>query len=210
MPSSSCLVAITGASGAAYGLKLLAELLGRGLSVDLIISDTGRLLLDHEASLILPDNDAKVAGAIKACLEKKGLLKEAGGGPGALSFYDAKEITAPAASGSALRRKMVVVPCSMGTLGRVASGISNNLIDRAADCILKERGTLVLVPRETPLNTIHLENMLRLSKAGAVILPAMPAFYHQPSSINDMVSFVVGKILDVLEIENDLYARWKA
>ena len=104
---------------------------------------------------------------------------------------------------------MVVIPASMGTVGRIAGGISGNLIERAADCIIKEGGRLVVVPRETPLSTIHLENMLRLARAGAVMIPAMPAFYNKPKTIEDMVDFVVGKVLDALGIENELYNRWK-
>lgn len=115
---------------------------------------------------------------------------------------------AGAASGSAAADAMIVVPCSMGTLGRISSGLSSNLLERAADVMLKERRPLLLVPRETPLNTIHLENMLRLSQAGAVILPAMPGFYQGPETIEDLVAFLAGKILDQLDIEHSLFTRW--
>ncbi len=115
---------------------------------------------------------------------------------------------AGAASGSAAADAMIVVPCSMGTLGRISAGLSGNLLERAADVMLKERRTLLMVPRETPVNSIHLENMLRLSQAGAIILPAMPGFYHGPQTIEDLVDFVVGKILDQLEIEHSLFTRW--
>ena len=113
-----------------------------------------------------------------------------------------------AASGSAAADGMIVVPCSMGTIGRIAAGLSGNLLERAADVMLKERHPLVLVPRETPFNTLHLENLLRLSRAGAVVLPAMPGFYHAPETIDDLVDFVVGKVLDQLDIEHSLFTRW--
>jgi 4-hydroxy-3-polyprenylbenzoate decarboxylase len=115
---------------------------------------------------------------------------------------------AGAASGSAAADAMVIVPCSMGTLGRIAAGLSGNLLERAADVMLKERKELLLVPRETPFNKIHLENMLRLSQAGAVILPAMPGFYHGPETIEDLVDFVVGKVLDQLDVQHSLFTRW--
>ena len=199
-------VAVTGASGVVYGLRVIGELLGRGFGVDLIVSPTGRLLLKEEAGLDISGVD-DVAAAFCALLKDRGYLP-AGAEAGRLVYSPPGDFTSAVASGSALRREMVIVPCSMGTIGRLASGISRDLIDRAADCVLKEMGSLVLVPRETPLNQIHLENMLRLSRAGAVIAPAMPAFYTHPATIDDMVDFIAGKVLDLLGIENDLYKRW--
>jgi len=195
----SYILCITGASGAVYGIRLLEELLARGLRVDFLVSPTGHIILDHELGLSvksLADGGTEISGAGK-------VIKDP-----ALRYIPSDDLTAELASGSSLRRTMIVCPCSMGTLARIASGVSGNLIERAADCVLKERGKLVLVPRETPLHTIHLENMLRLARAGAVILPAMPGFYHKPASIDGLVDFVVGKVLDSLELENDLYRRW--
>ena len=184
------IVALTGASGAAYGLKLIGELLGAGHKVDMITSPTARLIIKDEAGLDLNGAPKDILENLASYLGAIDIAK--------LSVYPSDLITAPLASGSALKRTMIICPCSMGTLGRVASGVSFNLIDRSADCILKERGELILVPRETPLNAIHLENMLKLSNAGAVIAPAMPAFYNSPSGIDDMVNFMVGKVLDLL------------
>jgi 4-hydroxy-3-polyprenylbenzoate decarboxylase len=127
---------------------------------------------------------------------------------GVLSYTPPDEMVSPLASGSALRRAMIICPCSMGSLARVASGISLNLIERAADCILKEGGKLVIVPRETPLSRIHLKNMLTLSEMGVSIVPAMPAFYQGPETIEDLINFVAGKVLDTLGVDNDLYRRW--
>ncbi len=199
---TSCIVALTGASGAAYGLRLVEELLKRGDDVELVISPSGFLILKEELGLSLKGRDA--ATALTGFLKLKGHKT-----PGRLKSYDVSDISAPIASGSSLKRAMVVCPCSMGTLARISAGVSGNLIERAADCVLKESGLLVLVPRETPLSAIHLENMLKLKNAGAVILPAMPGFYFKPETIDDMVDFMVGKILDSLGIENDLYKRWQ-
>jgi len=195
-------VAVTGASGAAYGLGLIGELLKRGDDVELIISPSGFLLLKEEAGLELDPGNA--APGVLAYIEAHGV-----GCAGRLNYNRSDNLTASFASGSALVRSMVVCPCSMGTLARVASGASSNLIERAADCVLKERGRLVVVPRETPLSTIHIENMLRLARAGAVILPAMPGLYTHPESVDDIIAFVVGKVLDALGVENDLYRRWR-
>lgn len=192
-------VALTGASGAGYGLRLVEELLKRGDDVDLIISPAGFLILKEELGLDLRLVDVKEG--------LRGYFKADHGSN--LTHLASDDISAPVASGSSVKKAMIICPCSMGTLARVATGVSGNLIERSADCFLKERRTLVLVPRETPLNAIHLENMLKLSRMGAVILPAMPAFYSHPETIGDMVDFVVGKTLDSLGIENDLYRRWK-
>jgi 4-hydroxy-3-polyprenylbenzoate decarboxylase len=215
------IVALTGASGAVYGVRLVDELLAGGNDVELIISPSGFLLLREEMDMDCTDVDAaevvlrhiedaraERGGAEE---EKKGFLSGGRKRPaGKLTCLPNEDLTGAPASGSSLRRAMVICPCSMGTLARIATGVSGNLIERAADCVLKERGRLVLVPRETPLNTIHLENMHKLSAAGAVILPAMPGFYTRPATVDDMVDFVVGKTLDVLGVENELYKRWKS
>lgn len=209
---SSCIVAITGASGAVYGVRLTEELLAGGYDVEIIISPSGFLILREELGLA-----AASADAARSVLEHIDRQRASRGkdalsgrdGAGRLTFHPHDDLTGAPASGSALMRAMVVCPCSMGTMARVAAGVSGSLIERAADCVLKERGTLVLVPRETPLNIIHLDNMRTLASAGAVILPAMPAFYHGPESVDDMVDFIVGKTLDALGVDNSLYKRWK-
>lgn len=195
MESKDIVIAITGASGTVYARRLVEELVRHGLRIHLIVSDAGAIVLRQELQ-------------IKVDLENfdPGLLVE---DSETVCYHHYSDITAPVASGSFPIRAMVVVPCSMGTLGSIASGISGNLIERAADVTLKERRPLILVPRETPLNAIHLENMLKLARAGACIMPAMPAYYHLPRSISDQVDFIVGKILDQLGIENDLSPRWE-
>ncbi|MFZ3071885.1 MAG: flavin prenyltransferase UbiX [Thermodesulfobacteriota bacterium] len=203
MRVASYIVALTGASGAAYGLRLISEFLTRGDGVELIVSPNGFLLLKEEAGLDCEGKD--VSAVITDFLEKKGAKKF----KGTLKYTPSIEVWSPLASGSSMPKTMIVCPCSMGTLARIAGGASGNLIERAADCVMKEGGRLVLVPRETPLNAIHLENMLKLSRLGVTILPAMPAFYNKPVTIADMVDFVAGKILDSLGIENSLYKRWK-
>lgn len=170
--------------------------------MELVISPSGFIILKEELGIECTEADA--ASRLIPFLEKKGRPAK-----GRLRLIPHNDLAASAASGSSLVKAMIVCPCSMGTLARIAAGVSGNLIERAADCMLKERRPLVLVPRETPLSTIHLQNMLRLSKAGAVILPAMPAFYHKPSSVEEMVDFVAGKVLDVLGVENNLFKRWK-
>ncbi len=191
-------IALTGASGVVYGIRLVKFLLGSGHSVELIISDSARLVLREEMGLALSETVSRESLASLFGDEESSLLRS----------YDPGDLTAPVGSGSYPTRGMVIVPCSMGTLGAVASGASRNLIHRAADCALKEGRKLVLVPRETPLSAIHLENLLKLSRAGAAIVPAMPAFYAGASQVGDMVDFVAGKILDQLGIPHALYPRW--
>jgi flavin prenyltransferase len=189
-------VAITGASGAPYALKLLEALIQARRSLWLIVSDHGRRLLSTEADV----------SDIEALRNRVG----AKGWDQLVSVFDDGDRGASPASGSARSSGMVVCPCSMGTLSAIAAGSSRSLVERAADVALKERRKLVLVPRETPLSAVHLQNMLRVTRAGAVVLPAAPGFYHRPTSVDDLVSFVVARVLDQLEVEHDLARRWSA
>lgn len=190
-------VAITGASGSVYGLRLISELLRSGGRVSLILTSAGRQVLNHETGL---EWSAEIKVQRQQVQEYFASI--------AVDCLAIDDFWAGAASGSAAADAMIIVPCSMGTLGRVAAGLSGNLLERAADVMLKERRSLLLVPRETPFNNIHLENLLRLSQSGAVILPAMPGFYHGPQTIEDLVDFVVGKILDQLDVQHSLFTRW--
>ena len=190
-------VAITGASGSVYGLRLISELLRSGGRVSLILTSAGRQVLNHETGI---EWSAEIKVQRQQVQEYFASI--------AVDCLAIDDFWAGAASGSAAADAMIIVPCSMGTLGRVAAGLSGNLLERAADVMLKERRRLLLVPRETPFNNIHLENLLRLSQAGAVILPAMPGFYHGPQTMEDLVDFVVGKILDQLDVQHSLFTRW--
>ncbi len=181
------IVALTGASGIAYGLRLAEALKTEKLSI--IVSENAKKVMGYEIG---------DAGKTLKELEKYGNL------------YNENEIDAPPASGSSSFDAMVVCPCSMKTLSAIANGYSYNLITRSADVMLKERRKLVLVPRETPVSAIHLENMLKLSRLGVIMLPASPGLYNKPKSIDDIVNFIVGKILDSLRVENSLYKRWDA
>jgi 4-hydroxy-3-polyprenylbenzoate decarboxylase len=171
-------VAITGASGVAYGTRLIQVLKERKIETQCVVSEAAKLIIRHEGGEI----------------------------PG--GCYEEGDIEAPLSSGSYRFDAMVIAPCSMKTLAAIANGYASNLITRCADVAIKEGRKLVIVPRETPLSSIHLDNMLKLAKIGVVILPAMPAFYPKPKKLQDMVDFVVGKILDSLGIENELYGRW--
>ncbi len=203
---ASFVVALTGASGALYCLRLIGELLRSGGEVELIVSPSGFLILAQEVGLNVADKEAaQVAEEVRSFLSEHYRVEST---EGSLHVTANTNLMSRFASGSARPSAMIVVPCSMGTLSRIAHGNSGNLIERAADCVLKERGELLLVPRETPLNQIHLENMLKVSRAGAHIIPAMPAFYTKPESIDDMVDFVVGRVLDILRIKSTLYKRW--
>lgn len=191
-------LAITGASGSIYGLRLAEELLRSGCQVVLLLSRAGRQVLRHETGL-------DWTGELALRRERIDAHFQAGE---ALQHYDEDDLFAPVASGSSAADAMLVAPCSMGCVGRLAAGLGGNLIERCADVSLKEGRPLLLVPRETPFNQLHLENLLRLSQAGARIVPAMPAFYQQPTSVEEMVDFVVGKTLDQLGIDHRLYRRW--
>ena len=188
------LLAITGASGSIYGLRLLEELLKGDHCVTLVVSSSGREVCRFETGVELDD---------PAALIQRWALAEP-----RLTIRAEDDLWAPEASGSAAPEAMVIAPCSMGTVGRIAAGISGNLIERAADVMLKESRPLILLPRETPFSAIHLENLLKLSRAGARIVPAMPGFYHGPQSLDDLVNFVVGKLLDQLGIPHCLFKRW--
>lgn len=192
-------LAITGASGAPYATRLLAILNQAGYLVHLMISDAARIVIAAELDIKLPANPEKAANILAEHLQLEADL---------LKVWSKDNWFSPAASGSSAPDKMVVCPCSTGTLSAIATGASNNLIERAADVVLKERGTLILVPRETPYSAIHLENMLSLTRAGATILPASPGFYHNPESIDELIDFVVSRILDHLKLDIELGPRW--
>lgn len=190
------IVAFTGASGILYGTRLVQVLTELGNAVELVISESARLVIREELGCLLKSFTAKED------LEKLlGCSKN-------VRAHSPRDFTVSIASGSYPTQGMIIVPCSMGTLGAIASGVSQNLVHRAADCVLKEGRRLVLVPRETPLNAIHLENMLKLSRLGVRIVPAMPAFYSGAKSVQELVDFLVGKILDQLDLAHGLYPRW--
>ncbi|MGB4674346.1 MAG: flavin prenyltransferase UbiX [Azovibrio sp.] len=197
-PKTVCL-AFTGASGLPYGLRLLECLLAAGVRLQLLYSQAAQIVARQELGLELSSRPAAT---------RERLLARYPGLPGTLEVYGREEWFAPVASGSNPPDAMVICPCSMGTLAAVAQGLADKLIERAADVVLKEGRKLVLVPRETPFSVLHLENMLRLARAGAVILPPSPGFYHQPQQVADLVDFVVARILDQLGVTHRLMARW--
>ena len=188
-------VGITGASGAPYAVRLLQQLIASHRPVSLIVSKYGMRLLETEAGIGSIDELRTAVGttAWDSCVET----------------FSNEDRGAPPASGSSLTAGMIVCPCSMGTLSAIAVGASRSLIERAADVTLKERRRLVLVPRETPLSAIHLANMLRLARAGAVVMPASPGFYHGPKQISELVDFMVARMFDQLGVEQTLVKRWE-
>jgi flavin prenyltransferase len=194
-------LAFTGASGMPYGIRLLEVLLAQGQHVYLLYSQVAQIVAQQEMKLTLPSR-AKEAEAI---FNQRFNVPD-----GQLCVFGREEWFAPVASGSNPADAMVICPCTMGTLAAVAAGMSQNLIERAADVMLKENRQLILVPRETPLSAIHLQNMLRLVRGGAVILPPNPGFYHHPQNVQDMVDFVVARILDHLGVAHTLIPRWGA
>lgn len=179
-------VAITGASGVIYGVRLLEVLKEMGKETALVVTEPARIILKYEMGM---DED-----------QLRNLCHK---------FYEPGDLTSAINSGSCRFESMIIVPCTMKTISAISTGFASNAVTRAADVALKERRNLLLVPRETPLRSVHLENMLRISREGAIILPAMPAFYHQPQNMDDLVDFLVGKILDVLHIDHNLYQRWQ-
>ena len=187
VPCMRLIVAITGASGVIYGKRFLEALKEKNVETHLIISKAGEKMLQYEL------------GVARRDLERL-----------ASHVYDEDLLTAPIASGSFITDGMAIIPCSMKTVAGIAHGYSENLILRAADVTLKEKRKLIIVPRETPLNAIHLRNLLELAMQGVAVIPAMPAFYHKPEKIEDLVDFIVGKVLDTLGIEHNLFKRWSA
>ena len=198
MPKTLCL-AFTGASGMPYGVRLLECLLAAGCRVQLLYSQVAQIVARQEMALELPGRPAEAEAFFKARFAAL---------PGTLAVFGREEWFAPVASGSNPPDAMIVCPCTMGTLAAIAQGLASNLIERAADVALKEGRKLVLVPRETPFSAIHLENMLRLARAGAVILPPNPGFYHHPQGIDELVDFVVARLLDQVGVDHSLMARW--
>jgi 4-hydroxy-3-polyprenylbenzoate decarboxylase len=178
-------IAITGASGVVYGKRLLEVLNDLGEETALVVTDPAKIILDYE--LGVKDEDLKKLAS---------------------EYYLPKDLTTSINSGSFRFEAMAIVPCTMKTLSAIANGYANNAVTRAADVTLKERRKLVIVPRETPLRSVHLENMLKVSNEGGIILPAMPGFYHRPKNNDELVDFIVGKILDVLGIDNNMFERW--
>ncbi len=192
-------IAITGASGAPYGLKLLHELIKGGHNVSLCISREGLSILHDETGLMLKGSETDIQNVLERTLQAQ---------RGQFRYFEEENLYAPIASGSSKVDAMIVIPCTMKTLASIANGFGSNLIERAADVMLKEKRKLIIVPRETPLSAIHLKNMLTLAELGCHIIPAMPAFYHHPKKLEDMVDFIVGRVMDSLGLENDLSPRW--
>lgn len=191
---SNYVVGITGASGSIYGIRLIRELAMKKHNVDVVVTSAGKIVMKEELG---------VSGFEK--MDKLGLSKMRN----QITIWENDNFKAPFMSGSNTPEAVIIIPCSVGKLAAIANGISGNLIERVADVALKERGRLILVVRETPLSLIHLENMVKVARAGAEILPAMPAFYHHPKTIDDMVNFIAGKVLNLLRIEHNLFKGWR-
>lgn len=192
-------VAITGASGSAYVLRLLECLVAANYQIYLLCSSAARVVLDTEVGFKLPGAPEAASQILTTKFNAK---------VDQITVFGKEQWFSPVASGSAAPKQMIVCPCSTGTLAAISQGMSDNLIERAADVVIKERGQLILVPRETPFSTIHLQNMLTLSQMGVTIMPAAPGFYHNPESINDLIDFMVGRMLDHIGIEQSIMPRW--
>lgn len=192
-------LAITGASGSAYALRLIECLVAANYQIYLLCSSAAKVVFDTEVGLKVPASPEKASQYFIEKYQAK---------PEQIIVFGKEQWFSPVASGSAAPKTMIVCPCSTGTLAAIAHGMSDNLIERAADVVIKERGQLILVPRETPFSTIHLQNMLSLSQNGVTIMPAAPGFYHNPKSIEDLIDFMVGRILDHLSIDQNIMPRW--
>jgi 4-hydroxy-3-polyprenylbenzoate decarboxylase len=188
-------VGITGASGGLYGVRLVQELLRQSYKVHLVLTEAAWQVFKEELLLDTSNREMVLNELFHTT-------------SGELHTHHLHDYAAPIASGSYQNDGMIIIPCSMGTLSGIAHGASGNLLERTADVMLKEHRKLIIVPRETPLNQIHLENMLKLSKVGATVIPAMPGFYHLPKTLDDLVNFLVGKVLDSLDVEHKLFTRW--
>ena len=191
---SDYVIGITGASGSIYGVRLIQELAVRKHHVDVVITNAGKKVMTEELGISGPKEIANLLVSTKNVQ---------------IRIFENDDFTAPFMSGSNAFEAVIIIPCSVGKLAAIANGISGNLLERTADVALKEKRQLVLVVRETPLSLIHLENMVKVAKAGAQVLPAMPAFYHHPKTVDDMVNFIVGKVLNCLKIEHNLLKGWK-
>jgi flavin prenyltransferase len=190
---SNYVVGITGASGSIYGIRLIQQLVLKKQTVNVVVTSAGKMVMKEELG---------VSGLSE--MDKLGLSKI----KVHIKIWENNNFEAPFMSGSSAPEAVIIIPCSVGKLAAIANGISGNLVERTADVALKEKRQLILVVRETPLSLIHLENMVKVTRAGAQILPAMPAFYHHPKTIDDMVNFVVGKVLNLLRIEHNLFRSW--
>jgi len=191
---SNYVVGITGASGSIYGIRLIQQLALKKHIVNVVVTSAGKMVMKEELGV-----------SDLGKMDKLGLSK----GKGNIKIWENNDFEAPFMSGSSAPEAVIVIPCSVGKMAAIANGISGNLVERTADVALKEKRQLILVVRETPLSLIHLENMVKVTRAGAQILPAMPAFYHHPKTIDDMVNFVVGKVLNLLRIEHNLFKSWR-
>lgn len=192
-------VGLSGASGMPYGLRLIETLVAQNYRVFVLISSAARVVLDTESQFKVSGNEDKASEQFSARFNAKAEQ---------IKVFGKDNWFSPVASGSAAPKKMIVCPCSAGSISAIATGASDNLLERAADVVIKERGQLILVARETPFSEIHLENMLKLAKMGVTIMPAAPGFYHQPQSIQELVDFMVARILDHIDIPHNLAKRW--
>ena len=199
MPTRNITLAWTGASGMPYGVRLLEQLLLAGAQVNLLVSSAAQIVAKQEMDWLIPTNPNALQTQLR---EQYAAL------PGTVRVFGREAWFAPVASGSNPADAMIICPCSMGSLAAIAQGLSDNLIERAADVCLKERKLLILVPRETPYSVLHLENMLKLARMGVLIVPPNPGFYHRPQSVQDLVDYIVARLLDHLQIPHHLLPRW--